>query len=97
MNGIVCSRFAYAPWYTIQTAKSAAHASVQSSPCPTPRSAPVSRKRPTVAIAMPPMTHGDGARRRTAASTNGVMQTYRPVMNADVDGDVYCSPMVCVA
>ena len=23
--------------------------------------------------------------------------TYSPVRNADVDGDVYCSPMVCVA
>jgi hypothetical protein len=28
---------------------------------------------------------------------NGVNITYSPVMNADVDGDVYCKPTVCVA
>ena len=27
----------------------------------------------------------------------GVITTYRPVMNADVDGEVYCSPTVCSA
>ncbi len=97
VNGIVWRRFAYAPWYTIQTAKSTAHASVQSSPVPKERSAPVMRKRPTVAMAIPPTTHGDGNRRVTIASTNGVKHTYRPVMKAEVEGDASCSPIVCVA
>ncbi len=33
------------------------------------------KKSPTVATAMPAITQGDGQRRRTSASTNGVKQT----------------------
>ena len=59
----------------------------------------MSRYRPTVAITI---ADDDDARPRPGAplitaSMTGVNTTYRPVMNADVDGDVYCSPTVCVA
>ena len=46
---------------------------------------------------MPTITGGRGSRRLIADSMTGVMITYSPVRNADVDGDVYCRPMVWVA
>ncbi len=87
----------YAPMYTMCHANNTAHARVNTSPRPRCTSAPVSRYRPNVATTMPTITGGRGSRRLITDSMIGVMITYSPVRNADVDGDVYCNPMVCVA
>ena len=61
------------------------------------RSAPVRRKRPTVATPAPAHTGHCKVTRRTTDSMTGVMTTYRPVMNAEADGVAVFRPIVCVA
>ena len=72
--------------------KKNAQPSVRRSPEFSDRSAPVSRKSPTVATATAASTFGAGALRNTTVSTSGVKTTNKPVMNAEFDVVVRSKP-----
>src|SRR6185369_2098065 len=76
----------------IQIANINAQPSVSASPTPRLNDAPEIRNRPTAHTATPTSTLRVGARRVTTVSTSGVNTTNKPVMNAEFDVVVRCSP-----